>query len=224
MKSAKHMILPLAAGLLMTACALKSNIPPATTYALRAVDMPDAVAGTYAHDKTRVLQVARPILPPGFDTDRIALYREGGRKLDYYAAARWPDIFDTVMQDFIARTGAALFPEMIVTTAFQPAQSDARLQIKVNDFQPVYRGGPDSAPEIVVGLEFTLTTIGDERIIDSFVLTQRRQAVENRLDVIADDMNNMLHAMVSEAFARLAPHVKATGEKEGRRKAPAKRS
>jgi len=48
-----------------------------------------------------MIVVPKPELPPGLDTERIALYLDQGHRLDYYADARWSARLDELLQNFL---------------------------------------------------------------------------------------------------------------------------
>src|SRR4051812_29472162 len=78
---------------------LKSDKPPAAIYALQAGPLCPRDAGISRERK--LISVAPPQVPAGFDTNRIALYLMSGRRMDYFASAVWPSNLPEVMQDFI---------------------------------------------------------------------------------------------------------------------------
>lgn len=182
-----------------TASFLKSTEPQQTTYSLRsAAPLPDAQTGP-----ARILEIAKPSVPPGFDTDRIALYTEEGHKLDYYSAAKWPDTLDSVLQDFTRRTATNVLPYVVTVTSEQSVQAEYRLQTKVNEFQPVYGSGTSSAPQLDVSVEFTLIKLPQEEIVGSFTLSKTATATSNRLDAITAGLEKMLQEIEGQAFGRL---------------------
>ncbi|PZO88960.1 MAG: hypothetical protein DI626_00425 [Micavibrio aeruginosavorus] len=193
---------------LLTGCAgggiLTSTEPPQTIYALRAAENPNAVQGGQA----RVLEIAKPTLPPGFETDRIALYLDGGRTLDYYSGARWPDILDAVIQDFTRRTASNTLPYVVATLPNQNQYADYRLNIKLNEFQPVYGADSSGAPELVVDAEFTLVALPEEKIVQSFRLSKRGAAASNNLESVAGGLESILRQIEGEAFERMDKRLK----------------
>lgn len=183
---------------------LTSTEPPQTIYALRALNGAEASEGGPA----RVVEIAKPNLPPGFETDRIALYLNKGRTLDYYSGARWPDIFDIVIQDFTRQTAGNTLPYIVATLPNQNQSADYRLNLKVNEFQPVYGENASAPPELVLDAEFTLVVLPKEKIVQSFRLTRRTMAASNNLEAIAAGLEKMLQDVEGEAFGRLDARLK----------------
>lgn len=191
--------------LLLAACAnpsklLTSTAPQQTTYTLRPA--PETAPAEHV-GAARIVEIAKPVLPPGFETDRIALLTQGGQKLDYFAAAKWPDIFDNVVQDTVRRSARNVLPYVVAVTPAQAMDPDYRLQTKINDFQPVYGSDINAAPDVRVSVEFTLVRLPENRIVSSFILTRAQPAESNRLDSIAGTLEKMFQDILGEAFGRL---------------------
>ena len=73
---------------------------------VRVVAHPDGGAPDAGPAKSggSVIVVAKPDVPPGYDTDRIALMFEQGHRLDYYAGAAWSGRLSDLLQTFIAQS------------------------------------------------------------------------------------------------------------------------
>ena len=195
---------------LLSGCAqtfLKSNEPPVAIYSLRPSDTAQALP-TGKANVSKIVEIQRPSLPPGFDTARIAMYLENGRRLDYYASAKWPTALDETLQEFTNQNARKTFPNLIVTMPGQGVSPDYLLQVKVNDFQPVYRGGPSEAPLLVANLSFTLLSLPEEKIITHFTVEQQQQAQANNLGLITAGLEGLLQSVESKAFETLASHLK----------------
>ncbi len=205
----KKLIVIASLSALLTGCAgggiLTSTEPPQTIYALRAAESTGSAQNA---GPARVVEIAKPNLPPGFETDRIALYMDSGRTLDYYSGARWPDILDAVIQDFTRRTATNTLPYVVATLPNQNQYADYRLNIKLNEFQPVYGSGSSAPPELVVDAEFTLVALPSEKIVQSFRLAKRNVAPSNNLEAIAGGLEEILRQIQGEAFARLDERLK----------------
>lgn len=204
----KKLIAIASLSVLLSGCAgggiLTSTEPPQTIYALRAAQNADAAQSGPA----RVVEIAKPTLPPGFETDRIALYLDNGRTLDYYSGARWPDILDAVIQDFTRRTVSSTLPYVVATLPNQNQYADYRLNMKLNEFQPVYGADAGAAPDLVVDAEFTLVALPGERIVQSFRLSERNAAASNNLESVAGGLEDILRRIEAEAFAKLDARLK----------------
>lgn len=202
--------------LLLTACAspskfLTSTAPAQTTYTLRPVAEVSPAENIGA---ARIVEIAKPLLPPGFETDRIALLTQGGQKLDYFAAAKWPDIFDNVVQDTVRRSARNVLPYIVAVTPEQAMDPDYRLQTKINEFQPVYGSDIASAPDLHVSVEFTLVKLPENRIVSSFILMRTTPSESNRLNAIAGAMERMFQDILAEAFKRLDARMVQTPRAE----------
>lgn len=199
----------IACALIATGCSttgmLTSTEPQQTIYTLR----PVAGEGQPSNVTARVLEISMPSLPPGMDTDRIALSLAGGQKLDYYAAARWSAPLRDVVQDFTRRSASAVLPYVVAVTPGQGIDPDYKLQIKINEFQPVYESGSNAAPMLKASVEFSLIRARTGKMVNSFTLSQQAKAADNRLDVITSGLEHMLQEIEREAFTRLDASLKA---------------
>ena len=194
--------------LALTGCSptklLTTDEPRQTIYALRGqVSEPSGYTGP-----SKIVEIAHPTLPIGFERSRIAFYMDDGRKLDYYASANWPGPLDGVLEEFTHRMLAATLPAIITVSPTQPVDADFRLQTRVIDFQPVYGSSFDAAPLLQTRIEFTLVALPSEKIVSSFTLQNETQASSPRRDVIISELEAQLQAIESEAFVKLAPHLK----------------
>ncbi|MGZ9097061.1 MAG: ABC-type transport auxiliary lipoprotein family protein [Micavibrio sp.] len=174
-----------------------SEVPP-NIYAMHYRPAPDDNASS--HDFGGVLKVQEPDLPAGFETDRIALYLEGGRRLDYYAGAKWPEPLDQVLQDAIVQAGHHALPKMTVDTQDIDMPADYKLAVKVVEFGPVYANGPDGIPHLEATMIFTLIRLPDHNIIADFTLENGHRAEANDLTSITSGLESLLHEMMVEAY------------------------
>lgn len=194
-----------------TAGILKSNEPPQTTYALRPLTTPLSETGS-----VRIVEVPKPEVPPGFARDRIALYLQNGQKLDYYASARWASGFDEVLEEFTRRSLTTALPYVVTVTPVQSLDADFRLEVKVNEFEPVYTGAFTMAPSLRTNIEYALIRLPEEKLVSSFTLSHEQQASSSRLDVIIAEMEIMLKENQTEAFNKLSSFL--IGPSEQRKK------
>lgn len=199
----------LVALLLLSGCGTSgmftSKEPQQTIYALRTgAPAPAAPSDIPA----QIVEIAHPSLPPGMERDRIALYTDGGRKMDYFAAARWTAALEDVVQDFTRRMAGNTLPYVIAVTPDENVDPHYRLQVKILDFQPVYDGDAAGTPMVEAGAEFTLVSLPSDTIVTSFVLGKRGRASENRLDVIAAGLEKMLQEIERDAFIRIDGYLR----------------
>jgi uncharacterized lipoprotein YmbA len=198
-------IIPLFALFLLTACgSFKSTEPQQMLYTLRPAPATEAPA----IGQRVVVEVVRPTVPPGFDRDRIALYLNGGNRLDYFAGSRWSSTLDELIQTFTVRTASNLYPNVVANASEQNVSAQYRLQMKVNEFQPVYQGTATSNPRLVTNIEFTLIDLPEETILTSFTMGREGTATSNRLETITVGLEKMLQEIERDAFARLEPWLK----------------
>lgn len=188
-----------------TAGVLKSTEPQQTVYTLRPVEP----VGAPSNIPARVLEIATPALPPGMDTDRIALFLANGQKLDYYAAARWSAPLRRIMQDVTRRNAAAVLPYVVAVTPEQGMDANFRLQVKVNEFQPVYETDANGVPLLNVNVEFALVRANSDKLVSSFILSKEERANDNKLDAITLGLERMLQDIEREAFTRLDETLRA---------------
>ena len=196
------------AAMSLSACSpsalLKSDEPRAITYSLRSTGGEASVFS----GPTKIVEISKPILPSGFDRNRIVLFMDDGRKLDYYAAAEWPAPLDSVIEEFTKSTLTATLPSMIAISATESVPSDYRLQLRVVDFEPIYGDSYEVPPKLLTKIEFTLIALPAERIVSNFILNRENVASSSRRDVIITELQSQLQSIENEAFGKLAPHLK----------------
>lgn len=173
----------------------KSKAPPVSVYTLHA-EKPEKRSSTAA------VFVQEPEVPAGFDTPRIALHMSGGRRMDFYADAAWPDALNKVLQDFIIQSTrfSAMTPDSGVNAPYS-------LQVKVNDFQPVYAGDATGVPEVRVSMTFRLILRSDEKLLRDFTLTEKMPASANTITAITGDLETLLRKIVATALSRVSKEV-----------------
>jgi ABC-type uncharacterized transport system auxiliary subunit len=177
---------------------LQSSAPAATTYALHA-------GPEKARSQARgVMAVEEPTLPAGFETDQIALFLDGGRRLDYYAGARWAAPLDHVLHDIVVASGRGALPKMIVDTPDLNIPTDYRLSVRFAKFAPVYAGAADTPPVLKVAATFTLVRIPQQAVLADFTLEQTQAAAANNLGAVAAGLEGLLHGVLDEGFGKIA--------------------
>lgn len=175
----------------------KSKAPPVSVYTLHA-EKPEKRSSTAA------VIVQEPEMPAGFDTSRIALHMSGGRRMDFYADAAWPDALNKVLQDFIIQSArfSAISPDSGVNAPYS-------LQVKVNDFQPVYDSEATGLPEVRVSLTFRLILRSDEKLLRDFTISEKMPASANSITAITGDLETLLRKIVSTGLSRVSKEVMA---------------
>lgn len=173
----------------------KSKAPPISVYTLHA-EKPQKRASSAA------VIVQEPEMPAGFDTARIALHMSGGRRMDFYADAAWPDALNKVLQDFIIQSArfSAVTPDSGVNAPYA-------LQVKVNDFQPVYADTAQGVAEVRVSLTFRLIDRSSEKLLRDFTLSEKTPASANTITAITGDLEMLLRKVTAAGLSRIAKEV-----------------
>jgi len=203
-------ILALSMAMALGGCAgLQSDAPPDAIYSLR----PAAATGEIETGPVKILEIAPPAVPPGMDRDRIALYTNDGQRLDYFASAVWSSDLGDVLQNFTRRSAMTILPYVVAVTPDQSIAPNYRLQVKLNEFEPVYQGNLDQIPNLKVEAEFTLVALPHETMISSFTLSRNGAAQDNRLDSITAGLEGMLQDIEHEAFLKIDPLMRGKNAK-----------
>jgi ABC-type uncharacterized transport system auxiliary subunit len=194
----------------VTACIsvnLGGDPPKATVFTLQAPGMETKAASAQAASST-VVAIAKPELPPGLATERIALYFEQDRRMDYYADAKWSGPLDEILQEFVIGRAQQQLPRAVVGKP-ELASADYRLSIKVTSFGPVYKAAPDTVPRLDVVMTVTVIDLPEQRVGSQFTIRKSAPASENRLTPITNELGKLLQSAVDEALARVAPQFAA---------------
>lgn len=186
---------------------LTSNEKPPTIYNLQTVNAPLPVVSS-STGRPIVISVVKPSLPAGFETDQIALYLDNGKRMDYYAAAKWASPLDDLIQENIIKAGRMNLPNQIIDTSDLSIPADYKLVTALADFQPVYGPSAKGLPRIDVTLIVTLLSMPDENVVRYFTLKQSLPGRANNLTYITNEMSMQLQAMLDETFSRIGPGLK----------------
>ncbi len=184
---------------------LQSNEPPPATYVLhpRFTDnsqpSPQSISA--------VMEIPAPEVPSGFDTDRIALYWDKGRRLDYYSAAKWPAPLDQLMGDFLIRSASQNLPGATVISPDLSLPAQYRLAVKIMEFQPVYKGEASGIPDLYTSVRFSLVALPEEKILTDFVLSDYTVPSGDDLTAITSGLESALQNLTVKAFDRIAPLI-----------------
>lgn len=205
-----------AMGLLVAGCSgLRSGEPAMVTYSLQSAA---SALGTSAGDGVNTgavarplaaLQVLRPSVQPGLDTDRIAL-AGADHRLDYFAASRWSETLPLVIEAALVESlrGGGRFEAVHDSVA--PFLANYVLQVDVRNFEAQYAGAAStggiaaaaSAPTAVVRLECTLGRRLDRSLISTFVVESRIAADANRVTAIVDALARASQSALREVDAK----------------------
>jgi ABC-type uncharacterized transport system auxiliary subunit len=185
----------LAICVLLSACT--SSRPAPTIYALHAT--PESPSNRKI---TRTISIPVPEVPTGFDSEKVALYLNGGRRLDYYANMAWPDHLGKVLQNIIVRS-AATVPGLLAITPDSGGTASHDLLVKVNDFEPVYTGGANQPPRLKVSLTFRLVSRQSQRTLFVFTLEDERRAASNNQSAVVAGLEALLNDINNRAFQKI---------------------
>jgi len=189
--------------LLLCGClSLTSSEEPLTIYALHASRNP--VAETVIAADPVVISIPDPVLPAGLKTDRIALYLDGGRRLDFYSGARWAAPLDEVLQDMIIDSGRGAIPHAIFDGGDVRLPARYRLVVSVVDFYPLYSGDAQGIPLLKVSLSFTVIQASDGTVLARFSQSAEAVARENSLTAITSGLEQLLQSALADSFVNIS--------------------
>jgi len=175
-------------------------------YTLRATE-PERAAPAAAPRGRAVIAVPKPELPPGLETERIALYFQQGRRLDYYADAKWSAPLDALLQDLVIQKVQQKLPGKVVGTPDLASSAQYKLALKFTDVAPVYESAPDKPPRLDVGMTVTVVSMPRETVRTQFTLKRSVPASANSLTTITSELGNLLQSVTDDALARAAPYL-----------------
>lgn len=154
-----------------------------------------------------VVEVPKPELPPGLESERIALSFDNGRRLDYYADAKWSAPLGNLLQDFTIEKAQQKLPGKIVGTQDLAASAKYKLVLKFNEFGPVYEGMPNTPPRLDVGVTVTVIAMPRETVRTQFNLKKSVPVAANNLTMITGGLEKLLQDVTDEALQRAAPDL-----------------
>lgn len=184
-----------AAALMLAACVggLKNTEPAPLIYRVAAPEL----AGGDALEAD--LLVARPDAAPGLATDRIATAWPG-RRIDYYAGARWAG-------DLPAMVQSAAIEALAGTRRLRSVQGDLGrfrtshvLSLKLESFEADYTKG--GLPVARVALAVTLGRQADRQVLASFSILIEQPASANRLTEVVAALDAAFARALTEAATR----------------------
>lgn len=204
-----------AAALALTGCSgFKSTEPPTTLYMLHAAE----TTAPQAQQTRRFVSVAEPSVPPGFESERIAVYQQQNRRMDYAAGAAWPAPLPKVLQNFIVHSaGGASGVMAVLPDSGIPAGYN--LFVRVNDFEPVYTGDAKAAPLLKASMTFTLMSLERNKLVATFTESRDTPAAANTLTAITGGLEQLAQSMVADAFQKM-PLDKPSRKSERRHLTP----
>jgi cholesterol transport system auxiliary component len=188
--------------------AFDSDQPYQQVYVFAPPAMPAAGGEALAAD----LIVARPVVRPGIDNDRIAV-RYPDHRLDYFARSRWGGTTGSVVQTLLVESlrGSGRFRTVQGDVA--PFGGQYLLQAELTDFQAEYptAGGP---PQAHVALVVTLGRVSSGAPLASFASTASVPAADNSLRAVVAAFEAAYGEVARDTVSRtLAVVSQAEGER-----------
>lgn len=201
--------LVLMAGAVLAGCSfLRNDAEPDRIYALypaSGVAVGAALPG--------VLQVPRPAVQPGLDTDRIALTR-AGNELDFYAQSRWSGPLPQVLGALAVQSMDGAFTT--VTDSGRGAGAiDYELLLTARHFEAAYGG--NAVPEVHVELECLLVATSPRRVLARCDAEAREPAGENRMAPIVGAFERAVQRALEEVRVKVAAAAAAQVRSDGAR-------
>lgn len=171
------LLIVLLAGLGACTGLLQSRQPATVTYVLRpSLDTPPAARSDAPLESVQVLDV---VAYPGFDTDAIVLTDFANRKLDVFAASRWPErlprVLETHIQDSLRARGVA-----VVHDAAAPFPARHTVRVTVRRFDAEYRT-PAAVPVCRVAFDVVVAERDSRRVLAAFSVEHTVNAEANRM-------------------------------------------
>lgn len=184
----------------LSACMpLKSSQPAPVIYALNA---PPARGQEKKETVIYVVSIPEPQVPPGFDTNKIALYLYNKQRLDYYKNAVWPDRLGRVLQGVIIQSASSV-PGMMIVAPESRIPAAYEMLVNINDFEPVYAAGPQAPPQLKVSISFQLVSLENRKVLFNATFSARSMATENTRTAIVTGLELLLRQVDARAFKKI---------------------
>ena len=183
----KQSLFSIVMSVLLSSCMpLTSSGSPPVIYVLHAPS-----ANTQKAKITYIIAVPEPEVPIGFDNNKINLYLNNGRRLDYYAHAEWPDHLGRVLQDVIIQSAQSV-PGLLAVAPNSEIVASAQLFIKVYDFEPIYAASAETPPKVKVSMNFRLMSLYNRKILFNGTYSQEAWATKNTQTNIIATLESLL--------------------------------
>ena len=203
-RPAAALSLVMAALLASSGCSslLPSSGAAPVTYVLR----PAVVAQATAAAPASSLQVQRVAVAPGYARDEVLL-TQPDRRLDVYAASRWPDTLPVVMERLVVDALRQRGAWSVVHDAAAPFAADRLLRVTVRRFDAEY-ASVGQPPTVRVVMDATLARRGDRTVVSSFTVEAAQAASADRMSAIVAAFEQA----TGEALDRLAERAAADSQ------------
>ncbi len=184
---------------LLAGC-LTSNVPAPTLYVLN----PQNIEAINQSSSSVSMIIERPSVSSGLNTDRIALIKNNGRELDYFAEARWNGQLDKIIQDFMIESFENNYDIIEVDTSSRHQKADYMVVTKVRDFQAEYRDSINSPPTIKVTTISSLLKLPDRKPVNRIIKTKEKQLQVNSMQGIIFGLEDLLQQSSSEILTEIS--------------------
>lgn len=172
---------------LLSGC-LTSSIPAPTYYLLH----PEAIQDADKNNQPISVIIERPSVVSGLNSDRIALLKNEGRELDYFAESRWNGQLDKIVQDFIIESFENSYDIVEVDTTNRHQKADYLIVTKIRDFQAEYNAGMDAPPTIKVTLVCSILKLPEKKLVSRAIKTEEKTLEVNSMTEIVAGFETLL--------------------------------
>ena len=165
--------------LLLNGCiSLKDDVPHPNLFLINPQDTENIEKIIFPYS----FVVIKPKIKSGLNTDRIALIRERGRILDYFAEARWNGRLENVFQDFTIETLENNFVGASFLETGVDQKADFKLITRIHDFQAEYSDGNiNSNPKLKVSFSLSVLRTKDNKMVFDFKIQEESFSHSNTL-------------------------------------------
>lgn len=195
-----NILLAIAILFTVSGCAsfLTSDEEPASIYLLNALP---TTGVDIVFDKN--LYIERPEVPPGYDTEKIAVVK-ANRELDFLVGAEWSDKLNKVLHDYLVKSYENRLPLGAVVDDSLRQNPKYVLIASVRDFEARYAGyETDKAPEVHASIVFTLYDRQTETAVHKIVVDRAVRAESNSVRAIVDAFEMALNDVTEESLVQL---------------------
>ena len=177
---------------------LTSNAPAPTYYLLH----PATVHATDTKNVPVSVIIERPSVVSGLNSDRIALLKNDGRELDYFAGSLWNGQLDKIVQDFMIESFENSYDIVEVDTSNRHQKADYLIVTKIRDFQAEYNAGINAPPTIKVTLVCSVLKLPEKKLVNRAIKTQEKTLEVNSMTEIVSGfevlLQNAAHDLLNE--------------------------
>lgn len=200
----KKIILSSLAVLTLTGCiSLKDDTPPPTLFLVNA-------QYNSQEQKTELpyaITVDKPKVVSGLNTDRIALVKDDGRVLDYFAEARWNGRLENIFQDFIIETLENQFRIVSISDSVVDQKADYKILTNIRDFQAEYEDGNlNKTPILKLSMAVSILRLRDNEILARYNIHEQQASKSNTLT----DVTHGLEELAQKAFMDVNKNLSQT--------------